>query len=91
MQTLIIHDDTGIIISTALGVPTPREPVGIPFIWADVPTGKHAIAVDVSSNPHQVILEDLPKSEVDVLKEENAELKNSIADLWELVLLGGAE
>lgn len=32
-----------------------------------------------------------PKSEIEILKEENEQLKNSLADLWEVVLIGGTD
>lgn len=35
--------------------------------------------------------EDNTASEIELLKKENVELKNSLADLWEVVLLGGVE
>lgn len=33
--------------------------------------------------------EDAPPTEMEKLQAENAELKNSVADLWEVILLGG--
>ena len=35
--------------------------------------------------------QDKTESEIELLKKENADLRNSLADLWEVVLLGGAE
>lgn len=75
MSTLIIYDNTGYILSIRQGEPSPREPIGVPFLWVDIPEGKQlkitdGIGVDVSVTPHQVILEDIPKSEVELLKEQ---------------------
>ncbi|MFD2869899.1 hypothetical protein ACFSY7_15505 [Kurthia populi] len=93
MSTLIIHDNEGYIISTRNGEPAPREPIGVPFIWVDIPEGKQlkitdGIGVDVSVTPHQVILEDIPPSEMELLKTENQQIKQSMAELAELILGG---
>lgn len=87
MKTLIIYDNKGYIVSTRSGQPVPREPIGVPFLWAEIPEGKQikitdGIGVDVSVTPHQVILEDIPPSEIEMLKQ-------TVADLTEIVLLGG--
>lgn len=97
-NTLVIYDNEGYIISARAGEPTPREPIGVPFIWIDIPVWKQikyidGIGVDVSKAPHQVILEDIPPSEIDVLKKENEELKASQTSQDELIMsliLGGA-
>lgn len=73
-QTLIIYDETGYILSTRQGQPAPREPIGVPFLWVEIPQGKQikitdGIGVDVSVTPHQPILEDIPKSETQLLNE----------------------
>lgn len=80
MKTQVIYDETGYIISTKKGEPTPREPIGVPFLWAEIPSGKQikitdGIGVDVSVTPHELILEDIPKSKTDILEEENLTLK----------------
>ena len=87
MNTLIVYDNTGFVISVMSGEPAPREPQGVPFIWVDIPQGKqlkitNGIGVDVSVTPHQVILEDVPPTEID-------QLKQTVADLTEIVLNGG--
>lgn len=84
MNTLIIYDETGYIILQMSG--SVREPVGIPFMWVDVPEGKRAISVDVSGETHIPIFEDLPKSEIQLLREENLEIKLALAELAELIL-----
>lgn len=62
MRTLIIFDTAGHII--AIGNGSIYEPVGVPFLWVDVPEGKIVKAVDVTVTPNVVIFEDAPKSEV---------------------------
>ena len=85
MNTLIIYDNTGYIISTMAG--SIREPQGgVQFLWVEIPTGKQlnvtdGIGVDVTKTPHQAILEDIPKTEIEVLKEQQQELSDTVAAL----------
>lgn len=96
MKTLIIYDNQGCIISNITG--SYRVPQGVPFLEVEVPQGKRikytgGIGVDVSVTPHQVIFEDIPPSEIDVLKKENEELKASQLEQDTLIMelmLGGA-
>lgn len=85
MKTLIIYDSQGYIISNITG--SYRVPSGVPFLEVEIPQSKQikytdGIGVDVSVTPHQVILEDIPPSEID-------QLKQTVADLTEIVLNGG--
>lgn len=87
MKTLIIYDNEGFILSIRSGDPKPREPIGVPFLWTEIPGDKQLkhvgeIGVDVSVSPHQPILDDIPKSEIE-------QLKQTVADLTEIVLMGG--
>ena len=66
MKTLIIYDTTGFIVQQHTG--NYRDPVGIPYLESEIPSGKYAASVNVSSMPHQVILEDIPPSEIEELK-----------------------
>lgn len=96
MKTLIIYDDNGYVLSNITG--SYRVPNGVPFLEVEIPTGKqikytNGIGVDVSKTPHVVILEDIPPTEIDVLKSENEALKASQASQDELIMslmLGGA-
>lgn len=87
MQTLVVHDETGYILMTRSGEPASREPIGVPFLWVDIPKGKqikidnNGIGVDVSVTPHQVILEDIPKSEVELLKDQVNALNVAMAEM----------
>lgn len=102
MKTTIIYDNTGYIISVVSGEPTPYQPSGIPFLNIEIPEGKrlkivNGVGVDTSVTPHQVILEDIPPTEIDVLKEDTstlaemtattAEDNTSLADTLATVLL----
>ncbi|WP_433943596.1 hypothetical protein [Paenibacillus sp. SN-8-1] len=70
MKTLIVYDARGYVVSNITG--DYHVPNGIPFLEVEIPEGKrikitNGIGVDVSSDPHQVILEDIPPTEVDKL------------------------
>lgn len=91
MNTLIIYDVDGYVLSIHQGQPAPREPVGVPFLWVEIPQGKQlkitdGICVDVSVTPHRVILEDIPPSEVELLRLEMAQANT---ELFEMVMLMG--
>lgn len=96
MKTLIIYDRQGYIISNITG--SYRVPTGVPFLEVEIPEDKRikytdGIGVDISKTPHEVILEDVPPSEIDILKKENEELKASQTSQDELIMalmLGGA-
>ena len=76
MKILIIYDNAGYIIDIRSdGSPLPSEPIGIPFIWAEIPLGKRikitdGIGVDVTVIPNVAILEDIPKIELEILQAE---------------------
>lgn len=91
MKTLITYDNQGYIISNITG--SYQVPNGVPFLEVEIPTGKRiasvdGIGVDVSKTPHEVILEDIPPSEMELLKTENQQIKQSMAELAELILGG---
>lgn len=90
MKTLIIYDDNGYVLSNITG--SYRVPTGVPFLEVEIPVGKRiasidGIGVDVSVTPHQVILEDIPPSDIEKLRQENAQAN---AELFELIIsMGG--
>lgn len=89
MKTLIIYDAAGYVISNITG--SYRMPTGVPFLEIEIPEGKRikyvdGIGVDVSVTPHQVILEDVPPSEMDILKERAQDLELALS---EILLNGG--
>lgn len=91
MKTLIIYDNEGYILATRQGQPAPREPIGVPFLNVVIPEGKRikitdGIGVDVSKPPHEVILEDIPPTDIDQLREE---LNTSVMELSMLIAMGG--
>ncbi|HCA69504.1 MAG TPA: hypothetical protein DEP17_03545 [Lachnospiraceae bacterium] len=66
MQTLIIYDSEGYIISQMSG--DVREPVGIPFMWVEVPEGKRIVSINPETN--EPIFEDLPVPEIQQLRDQ---------------------
>lgn len=85
MKTLVVYDNTGYLVSVKNGEPAPREPVGIPFLWVEVPKGKYVVSIDVSGETHIPIFDDLPKTETQMLQEQVDDLNLAIA-----ALMGGA-
>ena len=78
-RILVIYDNTGFIVSQMSGAV--REPVGIPFMWVDVPDGKYVVRIDVSTETHTPVFEDCPKSEIDQLKEQIDALTIAMAEI----------
>ncbi|MBG9690977.1 hypothetical protein ABD91_08830 [Lysinibacillus sphaericus] len=89
MKQLIIHDEEGFIISTMGGTPEPREPIGVPFLWADVPIDQQVIKINVSVTPHEAVIMPLPKSETQLLQEQIDAQSLAIAELS--LLVGGGK
>ena len=90
MKTLIIYDNEGYIISTRQGQPSPRKPVGVPYLEVEIPQGKQikitdGIGVDVTKTPHEVILEDIPPTETELLKEEVQTMQEAL----NFIIMGG--
>lgn len=83
MQTLIIYDNEGYIISQMSG--DVREPVGIPFIWVEIPEDKRIVSVDPETDIP--IFEDLPVPEIQQLKEQIATQEQAILELS--MMIGG--
>ena len=89
MKTLIIYDVAGYVIHNIMG--NYRKPIGIPYLEVDVPEGKRialGAGVDVSVTPHQVILEDIPKSETELLKDQIQAQEQAILELAEIIIGG---
>jgi len=79
-NTLVIYDATGYIIQQMSG--SVREPVGIPFLWIEVPEGKIVQSVDVSATPHVPVFVDLPETP----EEKMLKLEQQLADTNSLLL-----
>lgn len=57
MQTLIIYDNEGFILSQMSG--NVREPVGVPYIWVEMPENKYIQKIDTTTDPHTPVLIDV--------------------------------
>ncbi len=57
-QTLAIYDNTGFIISQIMDS-SGREPIGLPFMWVDIPQNKSLVRIDTSKNPHVPVFNDV--------------------------------
>jgi hypothetical protein len=86
-NTLVVYDNEGFIQRQEQGSSL-REPIGVPFMWVEVPNGKYLTSIDVSTEMHTPVFADLPKSEVDLLKDDNTEIKLALAELAEIVTGG---
>ncbi|NSB16752.1 hypothetical protein [Clostridium beijerinckii] len=68
MKTLILYDNTGrIFLQISNTYLTPEG--GINYLEIEIPTGKRVFKVDTSVTPNVPVYEDIPKSEIDILKE----------------------
>jgi hypothetical protein len=86
----ILYDNTGKIFDVREG--TYDIPVGIPYLEINIPTGQYPLRVNVSTNPHSIVLSDPPR---DPVAEKIAEMELRMAALemqlieaQELVLIG---
>lgn len=77
MKTLIIYDNEGSIIQQITG--SYRVPVGIPYLEIEVPPGKIVVAVNVETK--EPIFEDIPKSDIEILRNKIAEQEQAILEL----------
>lgn len=83
MKTLIFYDNNGQIFTQITG--EYLIPVGLQHMEIELIQGKQVTGVDVSVTPHQVILEDIPKSEMDLIKEELQAAQQAI----DFLIMGG--
>lgn len=79
METLIIYDNTGYIISQMSGAV--REPVGIPSLWVEVPQGKYIVGVDTTGEEHQPIYEVYPKNDSELINERLDSITIALAEV----------
>lgn len=47
-----------------------KEPVGVPFLWVDIPGGKYLTGVDGNGEEYMPVYSDLSKNETQLLKEK---------------------
>lgn len=84
MKTLILYDNTGKIylqVSGTYNVPQG----GLQFIEAEIPNGQVLKEIDVSVTPNIPTFEDIPKTEIELLKEQVDSLTQANAELTSIV------
>lgn len=69
---LVIYDNKGTVYFAGTGYP---EPDGLQYMNVDTPEGKYFKGIDVSVTPHQPVFEDVPKSDMEILKEKVEQLE----------------
>lgn len=79
-MTLVIYDNAGFIISQMQGNSL-REPIGIPFLWIDVPQGKYVVSIDISVTPHTPVFADVPETETQLLQKQVDALNIAMAEI----------
>lgn len=88
MENLIIYDNNGTIFYQASG--DVQTPVGLQHMKITVPTGQMIQRIDTLVEPHTPVFVEIPRPQIEVdvesMKAENAELKQAVLDLTELVL-----
>lgn len=88
MKTLILYDNTGKEYMRISGENI-EEPTGsIQPLVVDIPEGKILKGIDVSVTPNVAILEDIPKTEIELLKDQVNDLAQANAELTSIVAMG---
>lgn len=84
---LIIYDNTGrIFVQNSGDGPVPQG--GIQYLETEIPNGKIATRIDISTTPHKPILEDMPKTEIEKLQEKVYNLELANTELTNIVAMG---
>lgn len=71
---LVVFDKKGTVYFAGTGF---SEPEGIPYLNIDIPEGKYFKGIDVSGKTPAAIFEDIPKPEIELLKERVHELEKT--------------
>lgn len=83
-KTLLIYDLSGKIWVQITG--SYDKPEGMLYLEVDVPSGQHAVSVDVSNTPHTAVLSDPPVDEKAVAIAE-LQMKMTLKDAEMLMVL----
>lgn len=82
---LVTYDIEG-VIQDKKGGSNLREPVGIPFMWVDIPEGKRLARIDVTAVSHKPVFEDLPKSDIEKLQVKTEQLEGDKSNMSEILV-----
>ncbi|WP_238861033.1 hypothetical protein [Clostridium sp. YIM B02569] len=88
MKTLVIYDNVGHVYLQLTSDNNRIPQVGINYLEVEVPVGKTIKSIDVSITPNEPIYEDIPKSELELLKEQVNDLAEANAELTSTVAMG---
>lgn len=87
MITRVIYDTKGLIISQTQGSDLPVL-TGVPYLDIEIPEGKYMVRIDTSVTPNVPVYGDIPKSDIQILKEkinvletENISLKSKLESI----------
>lgn len=76
MNTLVIYDNTGYIISQMSG--SVREPQGgVQFMWVTIPEGKRLVSINTGVTPNVPVFEVIPPTD----EERLVAVENAITTL----------
>ncbi|MFL0168304.1 hypothetical protein [Candidatus Clostridium helianthi] len=88
MKTLVIYDNVGYIYLQLTSDENRIPQGGINYLEVEVPVGKTIKSIDISVTPNEPIYEDMPKSELELLKEQVDNLTEANAELTSIVAMG---
>jgi hypothetical protein len=72
-MSIVIYDSTGNVYLNGTGFPEPQGEIN--YTKVNTPKGMYLERIDVSVMPHAPVFGDIPKSEIEQLKEEVEHLK----------------
>ncbi len=79
-QTLVIYDSSGTIFYQVQG--DVQEPSGgVLFMWLEIPEGRILRSIDTTGEIHIPVYEDMPKNELDDVKEQLTAVQIAIAEI----------
>ncbi len=79
-MTLVIYDISGTVYFQAQG--DVQEPAGgLLFMWIEIPSGKILKSIDTSCEEHEPVFEDLPKADIDTVKEQLVAIQIALAEV----------
>jgi len=86
MKSLIIYDNTGYsILQQMYGYYSPQG--GIHYLEIEIPEGKQIKTINTSVTPHEVIFENIPKTQEELDRERISDLENSTAEMMNLIAM----
>ncbi|AQS03534.1 hypothetical protein [Clostridium beijerinckii] len=88
MNTLIIYDSTGTILSSPITGGYIKPTGELHYLEVEITEGKVVTRVDTTKMPHVPVYEDIPKTELEKLQEQVENLTQANAELTSIVAMG---